>query len=58
MVLMWLFWKLQNSVAANVTGTIGTILWCLQLVPQIWYNYKRKQTDGIVSHGPYRLDEV
>ncbi|KKZ63678.1 hypothetical protein EMCG_01985 [[Emmonsia] crescens] len=34
-------------VAANVLGTIGTILWCIQLVPQIWHNWKNKKTDGL-----------
>ncbi|KAK8133316.1 hypothetical protein PG999_001489 [Apiospora kogelbergensis] len=34
-------------VAANVLGTIGTILWCIQLVPQIWANWRTKKTDGL-----------
>ncbi|KAL8824517.1 MAG: hypothetical protein Q9191_005009 [Dirinaria sp. TL-2023a] len=34
-------------VAANVLGTMGTVLWCVQLVPQIWYNWKQKKTDGL-----------
>ena len=34
------------TVASNVLGTIGTVLWCIQLIPQIWYNYRRKNTDG------------
>lgn len=34
------------TVASNVLGTIGTVLWCIQLIPQIWYNYHRKKTDG------------
>ncbi|KAI4180558.1 MAG: hypothetical protein L6R41_007164, partial [Letrouitia leprolyta] len=34
-------------VAANVLGTIGTVFWCIQLVPQIWYNWKMKKTDGL-----------
>ena len=34
-------------VAANVLGTIGTVFWCVQLVPQIWYNWKKKKTDGL-----------
>ncbi|KAJ5689470.1 hypothetical protein N7462_003862, partial [Penicillium macrosclerotiorum] len=34
------------TVASNVLGTIGTVLWCIQLIPQIWYNYRRKKTDG------------
>ncbi|KAJ5833473.1 hypothetical protein N7474_001784 [Penicillium riverlandense] len=36
----------EVTVASNVLGTIGTVLWCIQLVPQIWYNWKRKKTDG------------
>ncbi|KGO69003.1 hypothetical protein PITC_078280 [Penicillium italicum] len=32
--------------ASNVLGTIGTVLWCIQLLPQIWYNWRRKNTDG------------
>ncbi|KAI4135758.1 MAG: hypothetical protein LQ347_000393 [Umbilicaria vellea] len=34
-------------VAANILGTIGTIFWCVQLIPQIWYNWKQKKTDGL-----------
>lgn len=34
-------------VAANVLGTIGTVLWCIQLVPQIWHNWHNKKTDGL-----------
>ncbi|KAL8714507.1 MAG: hypothetical protein Q9225_006543, partial [Loekoesia sp. 1 TL-2023] len=34
-------------IAANVLGTIGTIFWCIQLFPQIWYNWKQKKTDGL-----------
>lgn len=39
----------QESIppAANVLGTIGTVLWCIQLIPQIWYNYKNKSTEGL-----------
>lgn len=33
--------------AATVLGTIGTILWCVQLVPQIWTNWRAKATDGL-----------
>ncbi|GAA5873452.1 hypothetical protein JCM16303_001127 [Sporobolomyces ruberrimus] len=36
-----------NAVAENVTGWIGTILWCVQLVPQVYMNYKRKTTAGL-----------
>ncbi|OAX79920.1 hypothetical protein ACJ72_05756 [Emergomyces africanus] len=34
-------------VAANVLGTIGTVLWCVQLAPQIWHNWRNKKTDGL-----------
>ncbi|PGH05935.1 hypothetical protein AJ80_08247 [Polytolypa hystricis UAMH7299] len=34
-------------ITANVLGTIGTVLWCIQLVPQIWHNWRRKKTDGL-----------
>lgn len=39
----------QQSIppAANVLGTIGTVLWCVQLVPQIWYNWRQKKTEGL-----------
>ncbi|CAN8100687.1 unnamed protein product [Discula destructiva] len=33
--------------AATVLGTIGTVLWCVQLVPQIWTNWRTKTTDGM-----------
>ncbi|KUI62611.1 hypothetical protein VP1G_09742 [Cytospora mali] len=34
-------------VASTVLGTIGTILWCVQLIPQIWTNWRTKSTDGL-----------
>ncbi|KAI1431784.1 PQ-loop-domain-containing protein [Xylaria sp. CBS 124048] len=37
----------QIPVAANVLGTIGTILWSIQLVPQAWTNWRRKDTEGL-----------
>ncbi|KAI0450548.1 PQ loop repeat-domain-containing protein [Xylaria acuta] len=33
-------------VAANVLGTIGTVLWSIQLVPQAWANWRTKTTEG------------
>ncbi|GAA6029975.1 hypothetical protein JCM8097_009197 [Rhodosporidiobolus ruineniae] len=33
--------------AEQVTGWIGTVLWCIQLVPQVWLNYRRKTTQGL-----------
>ncbi|KAK3947531.1 PQ loop repeat-domain-containing protein [Pseudoneurospora amorphoporcata] len=37
----------EIPVAANVLGTIGTVLWCVQLIPQIWTNWRKKQTTGL-----------
>ena len=39
----------QKSIppAANILGTIGTVLWCVQLVPQIWHNWRHKRTEGM-----------
>lgn len=40
---------MYNSVAENVLGTIGTILWCIQLVPQIIRNFYVKDCEGVPS---------
>lgn len=39
----------QTSIppAANILGTIGTVCWCVQLIPQIWHNWRLKKTDGL-----------
>ncbi|KAF7190063.1 putative membrane protein [Pseudocercospora fuligena] len=39
----------QQSIplAANVLGTIGTVLWCIQSLPQIWHSYRTKSTEGL-----------
>ncbi|KAK9368003.1 PQ loop repeat-domain-containing protein [Lipomyces kononenkoae] len=37
----------QYNKTATVLGIVGTILWCIQLVPQIYTNYRRKSTDGL-----------
>ena len=34
-------------VAATVLSTIGTVLWCVQLIPQIWTNWRSKTTEGL-----------
>lgn len=34
------------SATANVLATIGTVCWCVQLIPQIYHNYRRKNTEG------------
>lgn len=36
-----------NKVAENVFGTVGTICWTAQLIPQIWKSYRSKSTDGL-----------
>ena len=33
-------------VAANILGTFGTVLLCVQLVPQVWHIWKTKDVDG------------
>lgn len=39
----------QTSIptSANVLGTIGTICWCVQLIPQIIRNHRTKSTEGL-----------
>ncbi|KAK9467604.1 PQ loop repeat-domain-containing protein [Lipomyces arxii] len=32
---------------STVLGTIGTVLWCVQLIPQIYTNFRRKSTEGL-----------
>ena len=41
--------KIHNSIAENVLGTIGAILWSLQLVPQIGKSYRDGKTEGLSS---------
>lgn len=36
----------DKKVVADVTGTMGTVLWCIQLTPQIFFNYRRKNCEG------------
>lgn len=38
---------MYNEVAENVLGTIGTVLWCIQLIPQIVRNYRAKDCTGL-----------
>ncbi|CAM9024487.1 unnamed protein product [Wickerhamomyces anomalus] len=35
-----------NEKAATVLGTLGTVCWCIQLIPQVYYNYRRKNCEG------------
>ncbi|KAH9857238.1 PQ loop repeat-domain-containing protein [Lenzites betulinus] len=39
-----------NHVAENVLGTIGTVCWTIQLLPQIWYSYRMKSTEGLSEY--------
>ncbi|KAI0820301.1 PQ loop repeat-domain-containing protein [Trametes gibbosa] len=36
-----------NHAAENALGTIGTVCWAVQLLPQIWYSYRMKSTEGL-----------
>ena len=39
----------QTSIppAANILGTLATVCWCIQLVPQVWSNWRTKKTEGL-----------
>ncbi|KAI1424903.1 PQ loop repeat-domain-containing protein [Xylaria sp. FL1777] len=36
----------EIPIAASVLGTIGTVLWSVQLIPQAWTNWRSKNTEG------------
>lgn len=36
-----------SDKASTILGTIATVCWCIQLIPQIIYNYKRKDCTGL-----------
>lgn len=36
-----------SEKAATALATVATICWCVQLIPQIWYNWKRKDCTGL-----------
>ncbi|KAI5300171.1 E1 ubiquitin-activating protein uba2 [Ascosphaera pollenicola] len=38
---------MANDTAANVLATIGTVCWCVQLIPQIIHNFRHKSTEGL-----------
>lgn len=40
---------MSSSIAANTLGTLGAICWSIQLFPQIYQNYRRKDTTGLQS---------
>ncbi|QLQ78356.1 hypothetical protein HG537_0A06030 [Torulaspora globosa] len=33
--------------AATALATVATVCWCIQLIPQIWYNWRRKDCTGL-----------
>ncbi len=37
---------MSNAGLANILGTIGTVLWCIQLSPQIYFLRKKKDATG------------
>lgn len=36
-----------NPTLENVFGTIGAVLWTIQILPQIWKSYRSKNTEGL-----------
>ncbi|KAF3904954.1 hypothetical protein ABW20_dc0110241 [Dactylellina cionopaga] len=38
---------MDNPIAANVLGTAGAVCWSVQLIPQIFINYRRHHTTGL-----------
>ncbi|KAJ7464400.1 PQ loop repeat-domain-containing protein [Mycena latifolia] len=36
-----------NAVAENVLGTIGTVCWTVQMIPQLWKSWREKSTEGL-----------
>jgi uncharacterized protein with PQ loop repeat len=36
----------DSPLAANILGTLGAVFWSIQLLPQIWKNYRRHSTEG------------
>lgn len=38
---------MSDSSLVTILSTIGTVLWSVQLIPQIIYNYRRKNCEGL-----------
>ncbi|KAH9852645.1 PQ loop repeat-domain-containing protein [Lenzites betulinus] len=36
-----------NAAAENALGTIGTVCWTIQLIPQVWKSWRTKSTEGL-----------
>ena len=32
---------------ASILGTLATVCWSIQLVPQVWSNWRKKNTEGL-----------
>ncbi|EDO17293.1 hypothetical protein Kpol_538p53 [Vanderwaltozyma polyspora DSM 70294] len=37
---------MSSDSAATVLATVATVCWCVQLIPQIYYNWRRKDCTG------------
>ncbi len=37
----------SETPVANILGTIGTVCWCIQMIPQIIHNYRNKNCEGL-----------
>ncbi|GJE88352.1 PQ-loop repeat-containing protein [Phanerochaete sordida] len=40
----------DNAVAENVLGTLGTVCWMVQLLPQVWKSWREKSTEGLSDY--------
>lgn len=36
-----------NAAVENALATVGAILWCIQLLPQVWKSWRAKSTTGL-----------
>lgn len=36
-----------NAAAENALGTLGTVFWTIQMLPQIWKSWRSKSTEGL-----------
>ncbi|KAK9465854.1 PQ loop repeat-domain-containing protein [Lipomyces arxii] len=39
----------HDNTISTLLGTMGTVLLCVQLIPQIYTNYRRKSTEGLTA---------
>lgn len=48
MLLLWLIIHsmAEENTTSTVLGTIGTVIWCIQLSPQIYFLHKKKNAEG------------